>query len=779
MKDLDIDLPIFLDAISWGNERCTRDKYIQYQRVSLLQSEELPFILERWQNPPRSSHSMTRPAGATAVLNSKSLKFMTDTMNKELKKLGPKFHLKTSDDISPTELNKLGLNELSGLAKVGTPTLWSLLKGVLCDSNTNAVTSNNWERISLAIISMILYTQSHNFNRLQKLLAIYFKFCGVSAKGFDTLHALGITMSHKWTCDSVGRMSNHCMAEVVQKAKTHPWLISYDNINIPFRVFSQRLDNQGEFGNGTAATVYIKCDAPKLSEGVNTLLKDMRAAGRKSSLSELQILDLGTKSYPQIQEQMKYIVLQILLDTPRFDFKTYKDRKNPSLQPPNGIDRMPIGEDHITLQWILGTLDIAEASYEDNNRLVNEWLQQLGWTTAAEKQKLAMSKVVTWVGDQLTMDRLRHLYIFHGSDDNSYDRMDYSVLIFGWFHLQMAYANSLHKQYLGTSRGRGLQQAFDLLNRKGLNKVMTQGPFHHNLDEALHHIAQAHIREDWIQITGVQDVSELRTRTGDELMTLASKLVEDHASSEALDNLDTLEKITPGLMDEEFRQVIMWNRDILQYLVLDQAIKDGDVGFMESMLPHLLSRFVGGGNSKYAIEVLELMEGLYREWPEEIVNFVKHHCWLVNMTGKPGSFCPVDMAQEHNIRDIKVTYRSQGPNIKWKYLKWLHPAIHVIRSVTMFIEKEFKTLARGAKHTSPTAELDIKKLQDSYHAAQHHKYIPGREASDKAVDYSLKGEIKLHDGKTLGKWQHGRAFERALAEDWLESDSDDEMDTQE
>ena len=32
------------------------------------------------------------------------------------------------------------------------------------------------------------------------------------------------------------------------------WYISYDNVNIPFRVFSQRLKNQGEFGNGTAAT---------------------------------------------------------------------------------------------------------------------------------------------------------------------------------------------------------------------------------------------------------------------------------------------------------------------------------------------------------------------------------------------------------------------------------------------------------------------------------------------------------------------------------------------
>ncbi|KAF8997524.1 hypothetical protein BDQ17DRAFT_1248608 [Cyathus striatus] len=258
------------------------------------------------------------------------------------------------------------------------------------------------------------------------------------------------------------------MTEVVQKIKAHPWMISYDNINIPFCVFSQCIDNQGEFGNGTAATVYVKRDAPHLR--------------MQAPLTEFDILELGQETYPPIQERMKYTVLQTLLDASEFSFKTYKDKKNLALKPPPSADQMPIGEDHITLQWILGTLDIAEASYEDNNHLIDEWLQQLGWTTAAEKQKFASDKVVTWIGDQLTMDRLRHLYIFHGSDDNSYDHMDYSVLMFGWFHLQMAHANSLHKQYLGTSKGQGLQHAFNLLNWKGLNKVMTQGPFHHNLN---------------------------------------------------------------------------------------------------------------------------------------------------------------------------------------------------------------------------------------------------------------------------------------------------------
>ena len=193
--------------------------------------------------------------------------------------------------------------------------------------------------------------------------------------------------------------------------------------------------------------------------------------------------------------------------------------------------------------------------------------------------------------------------------------MDFVVLIFGWLHLQMAFANSLHMQYLGTSSGRGLKQAFELLERKGLAKVLTWGPFFHNLDEALYHVAEAHLWEDWLLVSSAKDLSELRDRTPEQLRDLAKKLVCEHASSQALDEMDAKPN---KKCDQQKRQIIQWNRDVLQYIVLDQAIRHGDVGMMEDMLPHLLFRFIGGRNSNYAVEVLELLQGLHREWTPEV-----------------------------------------------------------------------------------------------------------------------------------------------------------------
>lgn len=42
---------------------------------------------------------------------------------------------------------------------------------------------------------------------------------------------------------------------------------------------------------------------------------------------------------------------------------------------------------------------------------------------------------------------------------------------------------------------------------------------------------------------------------------------------------------------------------------------------MEDMLPHLLFHFIGGRNSNYTHEILELLQSLHREWPPEV--------WLV------------------------------------------------------------------------------------------------------------------------------------------------------
>ena len=265
---------------------------------------------------------------------------------------------------------------------------------------------------------------------------------------------------------------------------------------------------------------------------------------------------------------------------------------------------------------MLGTSELEEASYDGTLKVVADLFHQLHLHTEEEEIRTGLERVIAWMGDQLTVERLRGLWKYRHEDFNSFDRMDYMIPVFGWFHLVMAFANSLHKQYLGTSAGiGGMRQAFDILKRTGLVTQSTKGPFWHHLDEAIHHISEAHFRSTWLVVGKVKNLAELKTKSPEELCSLAKTVIKGHACREALVHLD---KLPVQEQDQVQRQWIMWNMDVLPYLELRDAMKHGDVGRMEDLLPILLFRFVGGGNPKYAIEILELLQGLQQEWPEAV-----------------------------------------------------------------------------------------------------------------------------------------------------------------
>lgn len=136
---------------------------------------------------------------------------------------------------------------------------------------------------------------------------------------------------------------------------------------------------------------------------------------------------------------------------------------------------------------------------------------------------------------------------------------------------------------------------------------------------------------------------------------------------------------------------------------------------------------------------------------------------------------------------MQVTYRSEGPNIDWEYLKKLHPAIHVIRAVNAHMETEFKTRVRGSKHTVPKKELDIQELRKWYRASEVHALKPGRilqrsakkKSPDVPNDFVAKGSTAIQTGETLANWVETRTIERSQTQDWdigVPESSDEEQD---
>lgn len=135
------------------------------------------------------------------------------------------------------------------------------------------------------------------------------------------------------------------------------------------------------------------------------------------------------------------------------------------------------------------------------------------------------------------------------------------------------------------------------------------------MQEALSHIAMAHFRDLWVVVAKVKNISDLRELSPDQLLAIATTIVDDYTSEAALIKHRNL---PADKQDKVLLHAMQFCRDVLNYLELDDAMNTGDVGRMQDLLPRLLFRFNGGGSSNYSIETLEVFQGLHVEWTPEI-----------------------------------------------------------------------------------------------------------------------------------------------------------------
>ncbi|KAI0359022.1 hypothetical protein OH77DRAFT_1493969 [Trametes cingulata] len=260
-------------------------------------------------------------------------------------------------------------------------------------------------------------------------------------------------MSSKWTTDAVEKLSKEELDELEQVIQQYASILTWDNINILFRVFSQHMEKKGALGCGTAAMVFVKKSAPQQPLYLVKDVQEQRAWGLEHPLGVLDILDLHEQSAEHIEGWMTYHVLRVLLDAPEFDLKTYAHGASDALKAPASLDELPCGPEHVTEEYMLGTMATPEQSYEDNDKVLTAILRQLGIRSNEQLRSFSETRLLYTVGDQLTVDRVRGLQRFRCQDLNSADRLDYIIPVWGWLHFQMAVARSLHKQYLGTTSG--------------------------------------------------------------------------------------------------------------------------------------------------------------------------------------------------------------------------------------------------------------------------------------------------------------------------------------
>ncbi|KAF6740873.1 hypothetical protein DFP72DRAFT_1086565 [Ephemerocybe angulata] len=132
--------------------------------------------------------------------------------------------------------------------------------------------------------------------------------------------------------------------------------------------------------------------------------------------------------------------------------------------------------------------------------------------------------------------------------------------------------------------------------------------------------------------------------------------------------------------DKVHQNLRLLMRDTLYLLELVSAVKDGDIGRIEDILPHLAMIFRGAGSNNYCTEILHLVQCLKYMWPGSFAD-VMREIMIVNPSGIPGKNLATDINMEYTIREIKTLIIEKGLESTWDHVGDVSAAIENLKEI--------------------------------------------------------------------------------------------------
>ncbi|EKM56352.1 uncharacterized protein PHACADRAFT_183061 [Phanerochaete carnosa HHB-10118-sp] len=218
-------------------------------------------------------------------------------------------------------------------------------------------------------------------------------------------------------------------------------------------------------------------------------------------------------------------------------------------------------------------------------------------------------------------------------------------------------------------------------------------------------------------VSGKSLAEYIKGASFDELEAHAALIYKRYASGATVDRmcrdrLRELRKHGDQAMQESLfkgnmvvENVILFLRSLLIFREFCDEIKVGNSGRVLLVLKMFALMYRGTGRSKYAYEMLHLIHNLTHVWLEELL-------YLVNPTGHPNGFIPVNLLQKHLNLYIKTLYKAHGSNALWEWLKIISPYVIQLQKLATQMHEVFGS-AQGSKHAPPDLMYDISCLMDS------------------------------------------------------------------
>lgn len=151
---------------------------------------------------------------------------------------------------------------------------------------------------------------------------------------------------------------------------------------------------------------------------------------------------------------------------------------------------------------------------------------------------------------------------------------------------------------------------------------------------------------------------------------------------------------------------------------------------------------------------MELACNFEYEYSDALQEAIKNN-WLCNLTGIPGCWFPMDLLQEHNIKQLKKM--SIRRDAQWGGTFFKEIIAYNIRGFLQVIESmksAVKLAPKGGAHRRKVKKAVMKELADTMKERELHKLRVGRTSEHKAQDNFEQGYITLADGAKIKEFIH-------------------------
>ncbi|KAG0010826.1 hypothetical protein BGZ81_002531, partial [Podila clonocystis] len=634
IKDCKLSFGSFIMACLTSDDIEVRGK------VAYFYSEKYPArCLDLWGATIKEAHS-------DSLLTS-AVKFVLKYARPEIERASHGANLKfPSRAVTADALGQFDLQDVEQELADHAPTSFALIRGLVNDKRPSP-----FDPVTPAvpiIASIVLKSWNNRANLLQGVFGLYFYAQGASKSLVDVLQKAGVCNGFNWIMESLDHMSEAHLAKVqaIVKEEKRPFMIVYDNINMAFRRYNQRMTNQDSFENGATATVILTSEMPSV-ERMPDPTRHLRASD----------LFPTTVQSEHLKDTFRYHLTEVLqkrlANLPRNPFPVPVKRKL-------NVER--------TEAYPLPSMHIDQSTVEGNRDILDEIMKSLELNPDLWFDDLTRMVIA---GDQLTLARIRSIAKLRWDEKKAYYRVEWAVPVLQLFHLQMVLASAILKTHWGSKKTPGsLCYFITVLEKK---RISHDKPNFHDLDELLRQLFDAMVLLMWeteLKIEISAKVSTQSPKSSSEIKDKANDIIKQYFAKNELHNIGNQQSINAAL----------FIRDMLLYIELGSAIKAGDIGRIEEIIRWLTLVFQAGGHGNYANELLRLHCGLFYSWEGNEKDVILSSM-LVNTTGQPNRWIPTDLYQEHN-------------NL-------------LTKDIAQTVEKLFKAPHNGTHHSDPSAAADI------------------------------------------------------------------------